>query len=630
MKDTKPSAFWLVLLLLWIKTIIVGLTEFQISIHNINQFFILIINPIPILLLIITFILTRKSNRQSTYLLLFMLVTTFIMYANVVYYREFTDFITIPLLFMGNNIADLSNSIHTLIKPYDIIYFIDILVVGTLIIKWHKTGKFPEKKHRFSELRPYYVVIIILTMINIGLANIERPQLLTRTFDRELLVKNLGIYNFHAYDVYLHTMSRAPRVFANEGGLEEVNEYIGDEETSKEEDLFGIAEGRNVIFVAAESIQSFVINETINGEEITPFLNELINESLYFEEFYHQTAQGKSSDSEFLINNSLYPSARGAVFFSHVSNEYYALPEIMGENGYYTSSMHGNNGSFWNRNVMYNQLGYDRFYTKDDYQITEKNSIGWGLKDIPFMEQSVDHMLEMPQPFYTKLITLTNHFPFELEEDDMYIDRYESNSNTLNKYFPTVRYMDESIKVLFERLKEDGLYEDSIIIIYGDHDGISSNHNQAMSQFLEKDINEFEEIKLQQVPLIIHIPGVDSKTISTVSGQIDIRPTLLHLMGVEVENQTIFGNNLFSEEREELVILRNGSFITEEAIFVNNTCYVKATGEPTEEPLLCDPFIERVQEELEYSDSIIYGDLLRFHEKQMKQPSKLDKNEKLE
>ncbi|WP_257820209.1 LTA synthase family protein [Salipaludibacillus agaradhaerens] len=607
----KPSIFWIALFFLWLKTVIVGVTQFNITIENMNQFIILILNPLPILMLVITFLLRRKESRQTYYMLVFMTLASIVLYSNVVYYREFTDFITIPLLFMGNNMADLGSSIHTLVKWYDILFFVDIVIAGVLIHKWEKAGKVVKYKHRFKDLRPYYAVIIILTIINVSLANVERPQLLTRTFDRELLVKNLGVYSFHLYDAYLHTASQAPRVFANESGLEEVNEFIGENQPSIEKDLYGIAEGKNVIFVAAESLQDFVINETLNGEEITPFLNELVEESYYFDQFYHQTAQGKSSDSEFLINNSLYPLARGGVFFSHATNEYYALPEILNENGYYTASMHGNNGSFWNRNVMYNQFGYDDFYTKDDYEITEENSVGWGLKDIDFMEQSVEHMLDMPQPFEVKLITLTNHFPFDLDEEDMYIDRFDSNSNTLNKYFPTVRYMDESIKVLFERLKEEGLYEDSIIVIYGDHDGISSNHNRAMGQFLGEDVTPFVETQLQQVPFIIHIPGMEGEKISKVSGQIDVRPTILHLLGIEVENQTIFGDNIFSEDYEEFTILRNGNFITDEIVYVNEVCYSKETGEPTDDEK-CEPYLDRVHEELEYSDKIIYGDLLRF------------------
>src|SRR5690606_24206990 len=150
----------------------------------------------------------------------------------------------------------------------------------------------------------------------------------------------------------------------------------------------------------------------------------------------------------------------------------------------------------------------------------------WGLKDIPFFEQSVELMTEMPQPFYSRLITLTNHYPFYLNEEDQMIPEYTSNSGTLNRYFQTVRYLDESIKVLFDELKEKGLYENSIIVMYGDHYGISENDNKAMAMYLEKEeITAYDTALLQSVPLFIHIPGSgDGKEIDQTSGQIDLRP----------------------------------------------------------------------------------------------------------
>ncbi|MFA9557504.1 LTA synthase family protein [Evansella sp. AB-rgal1] len=603
---------------LWIKTIVVGFVDFNITLENPLQFIILLLNPIPFMMLFFGWIFTRKPSRQGSYVLLFSLLCTIVLYVNGVYHREFTDYITVPLLLVGSNMADLQSSILTLVEWKDIIYFVDIVIL--VAVFWMKKEQIKAiPKYSFKQLVPYFSLFLILAVVNIGLANIERPQLLTRSFDRELLVKNVGIYNFHLYDVYLHTTTRAQRVFASVDELDEITEFM-DEETIVDQDdtfeLFGAGKGKNVILISAESVQNFVINNTVNGEEITPFLNELIKDSFYFEEFYHQTAQGKTADAEFLVDNSLYPLSRGSVFFTHATNEYYSLPEIMVEHGYFTASLHANKGSFWNRDLMYETLGYNKFYTDDYYEITEENSVGWGLKDIDFMEQSVQHMVEMPKPFHAKLITLTNHFPFDLDDEDKFIDEFDSNSKTLNQYFPTVRYTDEAIRIFFDQLKETGIYEDSIVIIYGDHYGISKNHNKAMGQYLQKEVTPFVEVQLQQVPMIIHIPGFEGKKISSVGGQIDIRPTLLYLLGIEMESQMIFGKNLFSKEREELVILRNGSFITKDAIYTRNTCYSKETGEPFdldgENP--CSHYMEDVQLQLDYSDRIIYGDLFRFDE----------------
>ena len=135
---------------------------------------------------------------------------------------------------------------------------------------------------------------------------------------------------------------------------------------------------------------------------------------------------------------------------------------------------------------MYPALGYDRYFNLNDYVGTEQMSVGWGLKDKEFFEQSIPKLKSLPQPFYTKFITLTNHFPFLLNPEDQYVDEFNSESGVVNRYFPTVRYTDEALKQFIKQLKAEGLYDNSVIVIYGDHYGISENHNAAMAQFLEK------------------------------------------------------------------------------------------------------------------------------------------------
>src|SRR5699024_3096160 len=220
----------------------------------------------------------------------------------------------------------------------------------------------------------------------------------------------------------------------------------------------------------------------MDGHTITPFLNKLTKDpdTFYFSNFYHQTGLGKTSDSEFILENSLHARNGAAVFFTHSGNTFQSLSKSLGEHGYFTSVMHANNKSFWNRDIMYDSLGIEEFYDVESYEVNEGDAVNWGMKDIPFVQQSADIIEEMPEPFYTRLITLTNHHPFDLDEEDMIIPQYTSNSKTLNKYFQTVRYMDEAIKIFFDDLKEKGLYDNSIIVMYGDNYGISENHTKAM------------------------------------------------------------------------------------------------------------------------------------------------------
>lgn len=620
-KSNKLPLYIVASLLFGMKTYFIYRFLFHIDLENYMQEFILFINPfVSAFLFFALSVWFNKESRQMKFIRYSMLIGTLIIYFNLVFYRQFTDFLTIPQLFQTSNATDLGTSILSLIKWYDLFLFVDVLVIWYLSKKkTNMTVHYPKSGKVFA-----LTMSLVLLAGNFLLAEMERPQLFTRAFDREYLVKNIGLFNYHIYDTIGHSKVKTQRVFADGNELPEIERYIEKEiRSSEKSDLFGLAEGKNIIFISAESIQSFVINNEVNGETITPFLNSLTDDesTYYFENFYHQTEQGKTSDSEFLTENSLYPSARGAVFFTHGENEYHAMPEMLEEKDYYTAVLHANNKSFWNRDQIYESLHIDHYYGKEAYEVNDENKIGWGLKDKPYFEQSIKYLQAMDQPFYTKFITLTNHFPFELDEDDRSIEPYDSNSKTLNNYFPTVRYTDEAIEEFFELLKQAGLYEDSIIIIMGDHDGISANHNRAMSMYLEKDeITPYDYVQLQRVPFFIHIPGHDKgKVMSRVSGQIDIKPTLLHLAGIETDNDIYFGNDLFHNDRKGYIALRNGDFISEEYVSTSGACYDRETGETLEEAdqdmneeASCTSIKEKVEKELGYSDEIIYGDLFRF------------------
>ncbi|KMY54754.1 hypothetical protein AC623_13105 [Bacillus sp. FJAT-27231] len=606
------SLIAVVVLFLWIKTYIIYQTSFNIEIENTLQAFILFINPLSFIMLIMGISMFFKSEKaRNRYLIITSFLLTFLLYANVVFYRFFNDFITMPLLFQTSNFADLGNSVTEEFKWYDMFYFADLIVIMVILKVKPKLISF----HSMTKMnrRAYFLAAAAMFFLNLGLSEIERPQLLTRTFDREMLVKNIGTFNYHIYDVILQSKSSAQRALADGSELADIENYSDTNYAKPNDELFGVAKGKNLIMVSVESTQEFVINNKVNGQEITPFMNQFAKQSLYFNNFYHQTGQGKTSDAEFLTENSLYPLSRGAVFFTHSGNEFNSMAEKLRENGYFSNAMHANNKSFWNRDIMYKSLGYERFYEAGDYDINADNSVNWGMKDIPFFEQSVQHMKDMPKPFYSKLITLTNHHPFYYDEEDQFIDEFTSNSGTLNRYFVTVRYTDEALKKFVEDLKAAGLYENSVIVLYGDHYGISENHNEAMSQYLGKEVTPFVSTQLQKVPFMIHIPGVKGRVIDKVGGQIDVRPTLLHLLGIETKDDLQFGQDLLSKDHEDLAVFRDGRFVTKDYVYADNKCWDKATEQPIEKNY-CAPSIEKAATELNYSDRIIYGDLLRFYD----------------
>ena len=616
-KWPKHSILAIAVIATWLKTVLVYGISFDMDIENAMQWVILVINPVSFLLFFYGLSLFFKSPKaRNRYIVGGSILLALILYGNVAFYRFYNDFVTLPVLFQTSNFGDLGSSTAAIIRFTDLLFFLDValILLALKFIPKSEKNTLPVGKDARTA---YFVTAAAVLFLNLGLAETERPQLLTRAFDRELLVKNIGTYNYHLYDIYVQSKSSAQRALADGSELVEVGNYVRANQAEPNVEMFGKYKGRNVIVVSLESLQNFVINNEMNGQEITPFLNSLTQDkdTYYFSDFYHETGLGKTSDAEFITENSLYGLGRGAVFFTHGENTYNAMAERLGENGYFSNVMHSNNKSFWNRDMIYKSFGIQKFYDVESYEVTDENSVNWGLKDIPFFEQSAALMKEMPQPFYSRMITLTNHFPFYLDEEDQIIEAYDSNSNTLNRYFQTVRYLDESIRVFFDELKEQGLYDNSIIVMYGDHYGISENHNKAMAQYLGKEaITAYDTALLQSVPFFIHIPGSnEGQVIDEVSGQLDIRPTILHLLGIDTSKDMQLGADLFSEEHEDFVIFRDGRFVTDKVVYAGEVCYDRVTGEEIDIEN-CQPFIERATKELDYNDQIINGDLLRFYD----------------
>ncbi len=387
------------------------------------------------------------------------------------FYDFYSDFVTLPVLGQTSNFGQLGGSIIEILNYKIILAFADIIFFFILLKK--KALVFQTGRVTHSARLLYFLLTIGVFFANLHLAEKERPELLTRSFDRVMLVKNLGLYTHQVYDLTLQVKAGSQKALADSSKLQETENYVKANESQPNPNMFGVAKGKNVIVVTLESLQTFLIGATVNGQEVTPFLNEFINESYYFDNFFHQTGQGKTSDSEFLIDTSLYPLNRGAVFFTHGNNDYTATPEILRQQGYFTSVFHANNATFWNRNIMYSALGYDRYYNELDYKITPETNLNWGLKDIEYFDQSVDILKTVDQPFYARFLTLTNHYPFTYDEDTKFIEPYNSGNGVFDRYIVTARYLDESIKKFIERLKAEGMYDDSIIVLYGDHYGIS-------------------------------------------------------------------------------------------------------------------------------------------------------------
>jgi len=363
------------------------------------------------------------------------------------------------------------------------------------------------------------------------------------------------------------------------------------DKVSNDNEYSNIFKGKNVLTIHAESIQQFALDTYMNGEELTPNLNKLAREGLYFSNFYAQESVGTSSDSEFTFSTSLMPASSGTVAINYWDRDYTSIQSMLRDMGYYTFSMHGNNGSYWNRMNLHNSLGYQKFFNyTTDFNIDE--TIGLGLSDKSFFNQAVPKIKDIADQnknFYGTLIMLTNHTPFtDIERvSDFDVDfKYKKyNEETglyeeisapflegtkLGSYFKSVHYADEAIGQLMEELDEQGLLDNTVIVIYGDHDAKVKeeeyeyyyNYNPFTQEVLSDDddgyipVDDFYYNINRKVPFIIWSKdgGYEPKEITQVMGMYDVQPTLGNMLGFE--NKYALGHDIFSigDDEENIVI----------------------------------------------------------------------------
>ncbi|KLN91227.1 LTA synthase family protein [Enterococcus cecorum] len=632
--NKRLGFFGLLLVLMWIKNMLAYTLDFHLSLENALQHFILIINPIAttLLLLSVGLYVRRKKPAYITMMVIYFIMTA-LLFSNAVYYREFTDFITINTMLGAGKVASgLGESAIKLFRPYDILYWLDfILLVFALATKRIKMDETPVRARMAFA---FSTLAVMIFSGNLFLAESDRPELLTRTFSRDYLVKYLGINAFTAYDGVQTYKTTQVRAQASATDMDEVAEYVKGHYAKPNDQYFGLAKGRNVIYIHLESTQQFLIDYKLKDEngvehEVMPFINSLYhsNSTFSFSNFFHQVKAGKTSDSETLFENSLFGLNQGALFTQlGGKNTFEAAPNILKQTQGYTSAVfHGNSGTFWNRNETYKRLGYDYFFDASYYNVTEDNSFQYGLNDKPFFQQSVKYLEHLQQPFYTKFIAVSNHYPYsQLSGDETGFPLAQTKDETINSYFSTANYMDTAVHEFFDYLKQSGLYDNSIIILYGDHYGISNARNKELAQLLGRDRetwSNFDNAQVQRVPYMIHIPGMNKgKIIDTYGGQVDALPTLLHLLGVDTQNYIQLGQDLFSPDHKQLVAFRDGDFVTPNYTYYGGVLYDNKTGEEITEPSeelkkQIDADKEAVSDQLATSDKINNGDLLRFYTK---------------
>lgn len=620
--NTKLGFFLLVVLLFCIRSYWAYQNEFNLGVKGSMQHFLLAFNTIPGALVFLGIALYFRGRLSYWLMLIINALLSTWLFSNILYYREFSDFITFNVI-KGSGAAsnNLGKSLMGIIRPEDFLVYADVIILA-LVLLFHLI-RVDMRRFKIRYAMTVTALGFVLFGANLGMAESDRSQLLTRTFDNNYIVKYLGLQAYTIYDGVKTTHNSVVKARADQDQLKPVLNFIHHNYAGPNVQYEGVAKGKNIFVIHLESLQQFMIGYKQDGQEVMPNLNKLYhaNDTLAFDNFFHQVGQGKTADAEMMLENSLYGLPEGSAMVTDgTTNTFQSAPALLHQKlGYTTASFHGDVPSFWNRDNAYKSFGYQYFFSKEYYPKTKDYDAGYGMKDKIFMKESAHYIEQLPQPFYAKLITVTNHYPYILDKQNKDIQPWNTGDDTVDPYVQTARYLDESLGEFLDYLDKSGLRQNSVLILYGDHYGISNNHQPAIAQILhKKKVTNYDLAMFQKVPFMINMPGLKGGIDHTYGGEIDVLPTIEDLLGISSKNYIQFGQDLLSPERNQIVPFRNGDWVTPKYTKYNGDYYytkngkqiTKATAKQKKEFSKIQKYVTT---DLGLSDRVVNGDLLRFY-----------------
>lgn len=344
----------------------------------------------------------------------------------------------------------------------------------------------------------------------------------------------------------------------------QMDAYFKSRKPDAKNEYTGLFEGKNLIYITAESFASFAADP-----EITPTLYRMIHEGFYFTNFYTPYWEVSTTDGEYVNCVGLIPKS-GTYSLKDAVKNY--LPFTLGNQfrklGYKTMAFHNYLGSYYDRNLTHPHLGYQFVSMGDGYRKTDK----WPDSDLEMMQETIKDYIDEDK-FHVYYMTISGHLPYNFWANAMAIKNKDLVENlpykdeAVKAFFACNIELDRALAFLLEELNKRGKAEDTVIVLAADHYpyGLElAQHRMLMKSHVDV------TFELYRNSLILFNPSQEPCQVDKICSNMDIVPTLSNLFGLEYDSRLLMGHDIFSDT-PPFVVLKSANVITDKLKYRSDT-----------------------------------------------------------
>lgn len=499
-------------------------------------------------------IITSLKGKGSKIAYWIFFIISFVLFlTNCIYY-------SMTSLVFGFNLLELRDEgssyiLDTILNTNPLIYVFAIALIVIGIITGKKlpvNDKYKPK--RFLKVFVFFLVLHTLTPFLLGHANnnlkwnnFKNARNIYNNFsDCNKSLKISGLYEYSVRNFYFTFLK--PEEEISDEDQKFLDSIYKAEDTKEENAYTGKFKGKNLIFLQLEGMDTWMLTK-----KTTPNLYNLRKHSIDFSNHYSiYTGGGSTFNSEFAVNTGFTtPISYIENVYSFSKNTFpYTMARLFKEQNYSVNAFHMNKGEFYSRDINYKSWGYDNYYGLQDIQ--KYNDERYVLdRELILNKTFYNKIFKQQGNFVNYIITYSPHTPFTTEKEVGKIlaeEKYgKGNVPKLSEEDcakMAASETDNMVGLLIQALKDNGLYDNTVIVAYADHYLYTLDDKSILDKYKETSNN-----LIDHTPFFIWSSDLGQLTsISKVNMQMDILPTVLNLFGIDYNSNNYIGHDILSND----------------------------------------------------------------------------------